>query len=286
MNKKVLLLGANSQLGFDIEKVLTNVKLISLTREDMDIEIDDIKIKLSKFKNFDYIINTISYNLVDIAKDEYKKAFCINSFFVFEVAKFCNQNSIKLFHFSTDYVFDGKANTPYKETDSTNPISTYGNSKLSGELFIKSYAKEYFIFRLSSLFGVAGSSSKGSNFIETMIKLAKDGKVLKVIDNQFMSPTHTIDVARVIKTFIDKDIREYGVYHICNSGKCSWYEFTKTIFKLENIEANLSPISYEEYNFKEKRPKYSIMDNSKVSKFYKLKSWQEALREYLKLRNR
>lgn len=286
--KKILLLGANGQLGSDVVKVFSgskNISLLPFYRKNIDVEeIDSIRSKLEKCSDVDYIINCISYHKTDECEDFAEKSFKVNSTAVLEMAKFCLEKDIVFFHISTDYVFDGIKREPYKEDDCPNPLNVYGNSKLAGEFFIKNYCKKYFILRVSSLFGVAGSSGKGGNFIETMIRFAKEKRPLKVIDNQFMSPTHTIDVARAIKKIIDDDIEDYGIYHACNSDFCSWYEFTKTIFELTSIDADLSKTSYEEYNTKAKRPKYSVMGNSKISKYYKMPEWKEALKEYLKLK--
>ena len=283
MAKRVLLLGANGQLGSDIKKVFkeSDIKLIPLTRKDLDAEKDDVDKKLERFRDTDYLINTIAYNKVDDAEDFIDKVFKTNSFFVYRLAKFSSSNDIILVHFSTDYVFDGKKNEPYKEEDLPNPLNVYGNSKLTGEFFARNYCEKYFIFRISSLFGIAGSRGKGGNFIETMIKLAKQNKPLKVISNQYMSPTHTLDMAKAIKTFIDENVDEYGIYHCCNTGSCNWYKFAQTIFELTNIKANLSETTYEEYKTKAKRPKYSVMDNNKLSKYYKMPGWKESLKEYL-----
>lgn len=286
--KKILLLGANGQLGSDIVKVFSGSKAVSLLplyRKNLDVEeTSSIRSKLDKYNDVDYIINCTSYHKTDECEDFVEKSFKVNSIAVLEMAKFCLEKDIVFVHISTDYVFDGIKREPYKEDDSPNPLNVYGISKLAGEMFIKNYCKKYFILRVSSLFGVAGSSGKGGNFIETMIRFAKEKRPLKVIDNQFMSPTHTIDVARAIKNIIDNNVRVYGIYHACNNGFCSWYEFTKTIFELTSINANLSRTTYEEYKTKAKRPKYSVMDNTKIFKYYKIPYWKKALQEYLKLK--
>jgi dTDP-4-dehydrorhamnose reductase len=286
--KRILVLGANGQLGSDIVKVFSdseNMDLISFYRKNLDVEeTDSIKHKLNEYSGVDYIINCTSYHKTDECEDFVEKSFKVNSVAVLEMVKFCSERDIVFIHISTDYVFGGDKKKPYKEEDYPNPLNVYGNTKLAGEFFIKNYCEKYFILRVSSLFGVAGSSGKGGNFVETMIKFAKEKIPLKVIANQFMSPTHTLDVARAIKILIDKDINNYGLYHVCNSGFCSWYEFTKTIFELTSIDVDLSKTSYEEYNTKAKRPKYSVMGNSKISKYYKMPEWEEALKEYLKLK--
>jgi len=281
--KKVLLLGANGQLGSDIQKVFKNIELIPLTRKDFDIEKDSID-KLNQFKKVDYIINSTSYHKTDECEDFPDKSFKVNSSFVYELAKYCELNDIILFHISTDYVFDGYKNSPYKEEDIPNPLNIYGLSKFVGEKSIQNYCEKYFIFRVSSLFGEAGASGKGGNFVETMINLAKKEIPLKIIANQYMAPTHTLDIAKAIYHFILNDIKDYGIYHCCNSGSCSWYEFTKKIFELANIDYLIEKTTYEEYKTKAKRPKYSVLDNSKLSKYYKMKNWEEALGEYLKIK--
>ena len=282
--KKVLLLGANGQLGSDIQRTFKDgIELIALTRKEFDIEKDSIDI-LNEFKEVDYIINSTSYHKTDECEDFPDKSFKINSSFVYELARFCFEFDITLFHISTDYVFDGKKNSPYIEEDVPNPLNIYGLSKFAGEKAIQNYLDKYFIFRVSSLFGEAGSSGKGGNFVETMINLAKKGVPLKVIANQYMAPTHTLDIAKAIYYFIVNDIKDYGIYHCCNSGSCSWYEFAKKIFELANINYPITKTTYEEYKTKAKRPKYSVLDNKKLSQYYKMKDWDKALEEYLKIK--
>jgi len=279
--KKVLLLGANGQLGSDIQKVFIDVELMPFTRKEFNVESNSID-KLPS--DVDFIINCTSYHKTDEVEDFPDKAFKINSSFVYELAKFAKENDITLFHISTDYVFDGSKNFPYKEDDIPNPLNIYGLSKYAGEIAIKNYLDRYFIFRVSSLFGEAGASGKGGNFVETMINLAKKKVPLKIIANQFMAPTHTLDIARAIYHFIVNDIKDYGIYHCSNSGSCSWYDFTKKIFELANIDYPIKKTTYEEYKTKAKRPKYSVLDNRKLSKYYKMPHWREALKEYLTLK--
>lgn len=286
--KKILLLGANGQLGSDVVKVFSgskNISLLPFYRKNLDVEeTNSIRIKLEKYSDVNYIINCTSYHKTDECEDFAEKSFKVNSMAVLEMARICLENKITFIHISTDYVFGGNKKEPYKEDDCPNPLNVYGISKFAGEIFIKNYCKKYFILRVSSLFGIAGSSGKGGNFIETMIKFAKEGRPLKIIANQFMSPTHTLDVARAIKCFIENSIKDYGIYHACNSDFCSWYEFTKTIFEITSINANLFRTSYEEYKTKAKRPKYSVMNNAKISKYYRMPEWKGALQEYLKLK--
>ncbi|WP_419766220.1 MAG: dTDP-4-dehydrorhamnose reductase [Arcobacter sp.] len=284
--KKVLLLGANGQLGSDIKKVFKeDIELICLTRKNFDIAQDEIS-KLNKYSNIDYIVNTTSYHKTDECEDFPDKSFKVNSSFVYQLAKYSNENDITLFHISTDYVFDGMANEPYKEEDTPNPLNIYGLSKYSGEIAIQNYTKKFFIFRVSSLFGESGASGKGGNFVETMINLAKKDVPLSIISNQYMSPTHTLDIAKAIHYFIKNEIQDFGIFHCCNTGNCSWYEFTAKIFELTEINYPISKTTYEEYKTKALRPKYSVLCNSKINKYYKMPHWEIALKEYTNIKHR
>jgi len=275
---KVLLLGSNGQLGSDIVKVFkdSKIEIIGFTRDNFDALKDEIK-----FPKVDYIINCISYHKTDECEDFPEKSFKINSSFVYKLAKYCEANDITLFHISTDYVFDGFKNCPYNEEDVPNPLNIYGLSKFAGEKAIQNYLSKYFIFRVSSLFGEAGASGKGGNFVETMINLAKKGTPLKIIADQYMVPTYTLDIARVIKFFIENQIDEYGIYHVVSNGSCSWYDFTKEIFNQIGLEYNIEKTTYIEYKTKAIRPKYSVLDNRKLLKYYKMPHWKQALNEYL-----
>ena len=278
---KVLLLGSNGQLGSDIVKVFedSKIELIKYTRENFDALKDKIN-----FLKVDYIINCISYHKTDECEDFPDKSFKINSSFVYELAKYCEINDIVLFHISTDYVFDGYKHSPYNENDALNPLNIYGLSKFTGEKAIQNYLNKYFIFRVSSLFGEVGASGKGGNFVETMINLAKKEVPLKIISDQYMVPTHTLDIARVIKFFIENQIDEYGIYHVVSNGSCSWYDFTKEIFSQIKLDYPIEKTTYKEYKTKSIRPKYSVLDNRKLSKFYKMPHWKESLREYLQIK--
>ena len=284
--KKVLLLGAAGQLGTDIVRFTSsdNIEIIGSVRKDFDAEIDEVDIALAAYKDCDYLINCIAYHKVDQCEDNSQKAYSINADFVRKLSVFTAQNNITLIHISTDYVFAGLTNKPHKEVDDTSPLNIYGDSKLIGEKLIKAYARKYFIFRVSSLFGSKETDDPNSNFVEKMIHAAKNRTKLKVIDNQIISPTHTKDVALAFQKFIESGYNDYGTYHCCNSGTCSWYQFVKKIFDLSRLTTDLTPVSYDSFHTHAKRPQYCAMDNSKLSKIYKMKNWEKALEEYLELK--
>jgi dTDP-4-dehydrorhamnose reductase len=281
--KKILLLGANGQLGTDIHFVFSSFpqyELIDVYRNALDLEKDDIRTFLSQVE-FDILINCTSYHKTDQCEDFPTKSLAINSLAIWEIAKYCREHGKVLFHFTTDYIFDGKKNQPYKEEDTPNPLNVYGISKLTGEQFIQNYHDQSFIFRVSSLFGKAGLSGKGGNFVETMIQLGKQGKTIRVVNDQVMSPTHTLEVAKAVFTFIDQNIRDYGVYHCSGEGECSWYEFANEIFEQLNMKVDLVPVSQADYPTKAKRPSYSVLDNTKINEIYQMANWKNSLTEYL-----
>jgi dTDP-4-dehydrorhamnose reductase len=214
--------------------------------------------------------------------------FKINRDGVRNLALFSNKRQIKLIHISTDYVFDGwqEASFVYSEDDKTNPINIYGKSKLAGEEEIKKILEECFIIRTAWLFGL-----QGNNFVYTMLRLFKERDVVKVVEDQWGSPTYTVDLAGAILKIIEDDSVGYGIYHFTNEGMISWYEFARTIYektkRLELIEDNkkveIQPIKTEEYLTAARRPKYSILSKEKIKREFNLKirNWDEALEDFL-----
>jgi dTDP-4-dehydrorhamnose reductase len=278
---KVLIIGANGQLGSDLVKVMDDQNLIALTHKDIEI------CEFAKTRNIltekapDIVINTAAYHKVDECEENVEKTFEVNTYAVRHLAQVCRDIGSTLVHMSTDYVFGGEKNEPYTEADSPNPINVYGVSKLAGEYFVKNICKKHFIIRTSGLFGVAGSSGKGGNFVETMIRLAKEGKSIKVVADQVLSPTYTKDLAANIRDLIQTD--RYGLYHITSHGECSWYDFAKAIFELTRLEPEFSPTTTEEFGAKAKRPGYSVLvnHNLKALGLDNMSVWKEALENYL-----
>lgn len=284
---KVLILGGNGQLGHDlgIEFTNNNIDFISWSRSDLDILTDNIEEKLINI-DADIIINCIAVTNVDGCEEATESAFLVNAVFASKLAKFCNKFQKILYHFSTDYVFDGKKNSPYTELDIPNPLSIYGVSKYAGELVIQNAHDKFFIFRTSSLFGVAGASGKGGNFITTMIRLGNERDSVGVIADQITCPTGTRDIARCVSYFILNKINSYGVYNCVSCNSCSWFEFAKNIFELAKIDTvKLKEVTFDSYSFKAARPKYQVLDTQKISKFYKMQTWEDSLVEYFNLTN-
>ncbi len=225
----------------------------------------------------DAVIHAAAWTDVDGCELDPKKAYKINSEGAKNVALECKAAAAVLIYISTDFVFDGKKETPYKETDKTNPISVYGDSKLKGEQIIKKVLKKYFILRTSWLYG-----KHGKNFVDTILKIVKKEKCLKVVNDQIGSPTYTKDLAKGIHVLIDKSV--FGTYHVSNLGSVSWFDYAKEILKLAKLNTRVIPISSQELVRPARRPAMSILDNSKFVKLtgYKMRNWQEALKEYVR----
>ncbi|RLB13548.1 MAG: dTDP-4-dehydrorhamnose reductase [Deltaproteobacteria bacterium] len=280
---KIIIIGANGQLGYDLVRVFENTEdeIAPLTHADIDVT--DLRSASETLRNIepDAVINCAAYVRVDDAEDFPERAFAVNALGARNIARICRDLNSILAHISTDYIFDGRKKEPYTEEDTPNPLNVYGNSKLAGEYFVRNTLEEHYIIRSSSLFGASGASGKGGNFVETMIKKARNGEEIKVVDDMIMSPTHTRDLAGMIKKILIKKL-PFGIYHAANQGQCSWYEFAKTIFETLEMEANLSPTKTSRLQSKARRPIYSPLVSIKLEKHgLEMKNWKEALTDYL-----
>lgn len=282
---KVLVTGANGQLGTDLCSILQGVEVIPLT--DADIEITDINSVKSVItrQQPDVVINTAAYVRVDDCETEQDTAYAVNALGARNIAVVCHEIGAKLAHVSTDYVFGGETEpctTPYTEFDTPIPANLYGKSKLAGENLVRDLCSRYFIIRTSGLFGVAGAMGKGGNFIETMIKLSREQEQLTIVNDQIFSPTYAKDLAEKIAKLINTEY--YGVFHISNRGTCSWYDFAKEILRLAGQEVPVVPITSSQFPQKARRPCYSVIDNYhlRLLGMDDMRSWQDALEDYMK----
>jgi dTDP-4-dehydrorhamnose reductase len=286
---KVLVTGANGQLGTDLCKALQYFELIPLTHKDIEIsDMNSVKQVFNKYKP-DIIINTAAYVRVDDCEDEKDKAFSVNALGARNVAVVAQELGAKLVHISTDQVFGGvifgevgdDKPRPYTEFDTPIAINIYSKSKLAGENLVRHFCLRHFIIRTGGLFGIAGSSGKGGNFIETMLRLAKERDELRVIDDWTFSPAYTKELAPKIVQLIATEY--YGIFHIANKGYCSWYEFAKEILKQARLKTPIIAISSDEYPQKARRPRYSVLDNYhlRLLGMDDMRPWQEALKDYL-----
>ena len=267
---RILVIGKNGQLGKSIQKLITNTEqtedFIFVGREELDLSNENMITRYFKNNSFDIIINCAAYTQVDKAEEEQKLANQVNNLAVSQLAQIAKNQQAKLVHISTDYVFDGKNNKPYKETDRTNPISVYGKTKLAGEKAIQEILPtNATIIRVSWMY-----SEYGNNFVKTMLRIGKERDEINVINDQIGSPTYATDLAEVILQAIKyKNLKKENqitqIYHYSNEGKISWYEFAKEIFKIAKVDCKVNPIVSEDYPALAKRPKISLMNKSKIS---------------------
>jgi len=278
---RVAVIGASGQLGTDLVGVLADWDLMPLTHADLDIRDFVYTRKVLEDAKPDIVINSAAFNRVDDCEEEVSKAFWVNAFAVRNLAQVCADVDCALVHISTDYIFDGRKGTPYTEDDLPNPVSVYGMSKLAGECFVRSICPKHFVVRTSGLYGIAGSRAKGGNFVETMIRLPEKGQPIHVVNDQVLTPTYTKDLAEKLKELLQT--KAYGLYHITNSGECSWYEFAQAIFDVLSVNADLKPITSAVYGAKARRPAYSVLANARLEALHlaPLGAWREALEAYL-----
>ncbi|WP_216828251.1 dTDP-4-dehydrorhamnose reductase [Alkalihalobacterium elongatum] len=275
---RVLITGSNGQLGKEItEKMGKTMSIKAYGKDQLDITNE---LQVSKIVNHmkpDVIIHTAAYTSVDQCEFAQKQAFEVNSLGAFYVAKAAQNVGAKMVCISTDYVFSGDKNKPYVEGDIPNPKSVYGISKWMGEKLVQATLKECYIVRTSWLYG-----GGGNNFVKTMLKLAKQKREIKVVDDQVGSPTYTKDLAEVIIQLIGKS---YGIYHVSNSGSCSWYEFAKHILKQAGFDANMiKSITTASYGAPAPRPAYSVMAHDALQResIPLPRCWEEAVNDFLR----
>lgn len=277
---KIVVIGSTGQLGTDLVKTLgTGHEVVGLTHNDIEVADYDSCVILKEHQP-DVIINTAAFHKTDLCEGEPLKTFSINALGARNVALMANEIDATTLFISTDYVFDGAKKEPYTEEDIPAPINTYGISKLAAEYYTTQYLNHY-IVRISSVFGAAGASGKGGNFVETMIKKAKNKEAITVVDDMWMSPTYTKDAASIVKGILELQL-PYGVYHASNKGYCSWYQFAKEIFQITGLHPDLKPTKTDPNYGAAKRPEFSALTSTKLCKHdLEPRAWKEALNAYL-----
>ncbi|HTU17442.1 MAG TPA: dTDP-4-dehydrorhamnose reductase [Gemmataceae bacterium] len=281
-------LGAAGQLGRDLCPRLPG-EVIPLSRNGSPaVDLSRPESLLALFDNTrpDVVINCAAYNFVDRAESEPQEAFAVNAWGVRELARLCRERDCLLVHFSTDYVFglDAARRQPWTESDAPGPVSVYGLSKLAGEYLVRMSCPRHLVIRTCGLYGVWGSGGKGGNFVETMLRLSSQGKPLRVVNDQTCTPSYTVDVAETTIALLNAG--QLGLYHVTNSGSCTWYELTRTIFELSGVQASLTPIPSSEYPTPARRPTYSVLDHAALRALgiSSPRPWREALAAYLRER--
>ena len=279
----ILVTGSNGQLGSELREVSPNYpnnNFLFTDVENLDITNHKAVKEFVQINKINVIINCAAYTAVDKAESEFELANTINHLAVANFAQIVKDNNIKFIHISTDYVFNGYSYKPYVESDMPDPKSIYGQTKLYGEQVIqKINPANSVIIRTSWVYSVFGN-----NFVETMLRLAKDREEISVVVDQIGSPTHAADLAQSILEIlplIQNEMTE--VYHFSNEGVCSWYDFSKAVFEIKNIKINLLPLESVDYKTKAIRPYYSVLNESKIKQKYNLTIpyWRSSLKKYL-----
>lgn len=282
----VLVTGANGQLGQAIQSIVDNypsIDFVFCSSSDLDITNSANCEAIFKKHQPHFCINTAAYTAVDKAESEPEKAHLINVIGPKNIAEVCKQYNAILLHISTDFVFDGTAKKPYTEEDVPNPIGVYGQTKVEGEIAIQNTWNKHFIIRTSWVY-----SPFGNNFMKTMIRLGNEKDELSVVADQIGTPTNAVDLAEILIHIVKSQkskAESFGIYHFSNEGQCSWYDFANEIFTLNNIQINLKSIPTEAYPTLAKRPKYSVLDKTKITTTFgiPINNWKESLKKCTQL---
>ena len=276
---KILVTGIRGQLGYDVMKVLKarNIEAAGVNSDEMDITDQACVDRVFEREMPDAVIHCAAWTAVDAAEDEIEACRAVNVDGTEHIAKACSRIGAVMMYFSTDYVFNGEGETPWKPEDPTGPASVYGQSKLDGENAVRRILPEkHFIVRLQWVYGI-----NGKNFVKTMLRLSETHDRLTVVCDQIGGPSYAPDIAELACDMIVTD--KYGTYHAANTGYCSWYEFAKAIFAEAGRQIEVAPVSSDQYPAKAKRPHNSRLDTSKLSEngFRQLPPWQDALHRFI-----
>jgi dTDP-4-dehydrorhamnose reductase len=282
---RIAVIGADGQLGTDICAAIDNTpdELVRLTIKHIEVSDIDSVSRALKEASPQLVINTAAFHHVEKCEEEPVKAFEVNALGSKNLAEVCNDLDAALMHISTDYVFDGKKMAPYIETDKPMPLNVYANTKLSGEHFVEAIAKKFYILRVSGIYGKAPCMAKGGlNFVDLMLKLSRERPEVRVVDNEILTPTSTVEISHQIVKMIENDVQN-GLYHVTAEGSCSWYDFAKEIFDITKPNIKFNKAAPGEFAVKVNRPEYSVLENKflKDQGMNMMRHWKEGLRDYL-----
>jgi dTDP-4-dehydrorhamnose reductase len=283
---KILVFGKNGQVGSSLLEIFESkgVRTLGVDIQDLDLtNTKEIEVFINKERP-DWVINCAAHTAVDKAESEQKLSYLLNVDAPKAMARTCANLSIGFVHYSTDYVFDGTASVPYLESDEVNPQSVYGRTKAEGESAVLAELKDALIFRTAWVY-----SENGNNFVNTMLRLAREHSEISVVSDQIGSPTLARDLAQMTVNVIEKIVSKEcehigGVFHATGQGAISWYQFCQAIMEItENTEVTIRPISTEQYPTPAPRPGYSVLSNQKLNEVYQqqLPHWKESLRHCL-----
>lgn len=279
----IAIFGSDGQLGRDLQTALSAHEVEPVPHDAADVtDAAAVSAAIERIAPA-WIINAAAMTNVDLCETEAERAFAVNGEGARHVAAGCAAAGARLIHVSTDYVFDGRKRKPYVETDATNPLNVYGRSKLAGERAVTAATPAHFIVRSSGLYGAHPPRGKGgSNFVETILRLAGERRSLRVVEDEVLAPTFTEDLAAVIARLIRKE-PPYGVYHATNDGECSWFEFAVEVLRVAGVKAEVARTTAAEWNAPARRPHYSVLANAALhgAGIDTLPNWRDALARYM-----
>ena len=278
---RIAVIGADGQLGSDLVRTLARDEVFPLYYPEFDVTRPMRMRSVLQNLRPDTVVNTAAFHRVDECEDDPEASFRVNTIAVRDLARLAGELGFILVHFSTDYVFDGRKKAAYIESDPPNPLNVYAVSKLAGEFFVRALIEKHFLIRTCGLFGEASSREKGYNFVDRMIALAEEGKPLRVVDDQWVSPTSTAELAERTSDLIRTD--HYGLYHLTSEGHCTWFQFAQELFALIGRRPRLEPVDSQTFAAKALRPLYSVLENKRAKEvgLKDFSSWNHALRAYL-----
>lgn len=277
---RILLLGANGQLGSDIVRLWhgqPGVELVPATRANADVTSLEAVRSLVASVRPELVINTTAFHNLPLCEQDPAEAMRINVAGGWNIATTAREAGAAIVQFSTDYVFDGEKRTPYLESDPRRALNIYGAAKIATEDAVRIANPDHLIVRVSGLYGLAGSAGKGGNFVETMLRLAREGQPIRVVADQVTAPTNTAEIADGLLPLLRDGIR--GTIHLAAAGETSWYTFARTIFELRGLTPELSPVTTAEFGGPVRRPLYSVLGSARVPR---LRHWREGLERYLR----
>jgi dTDP-4-dehydrorhamnose reductase len=282
---KVAIFGISGQLGSDVAAALSSHHVIPIEHARADIRDEAAVMQAVRDAKPDWVVNCAAMTNVEKSESEALAAFSVNAGGARNVAMAAETAGARMLHISTDYVFDGEKRTPYVESDMPRPLNVYGSSKLSGEWAVRASSNRHVILRSSGIYGLNACRGKGTNFVETMMKRAESNAPTRVVQDEVLTPTFSVDLAHQIRIMIDKNAPG-GVYHATNSGSCSWFEFASEIFRHAKAATAPAPTTAKEWNSPVRRPSYSVLDNHALAALgiETMPAWRDALSRYMSQR--
>lgn len=279
---KIAIFGIDGQLGTDLATAFGAAQIVPFIQDELEITDEAAVVSALSSVKPDWVINSAAMTHVDRCETEAPEAFGVNALGARYVARACAEINARLIHISTDYVFDGKKESPYVESDLPRPLNVYGMTKLAGDLFVQDACERHYIIRTSGLYGLANCIGKGTNFVETMLRLSESHDNLRVVMDERLTPTFTEDLASQVRTVID-GAPPFGIYHATNEGSCSWFEFATEIFRLTHTEIDVTGITSEDWGSPTRRPRNSVLANDALAALglNRMPDWHDALERYL-----